>query len=183
MLSYSDIMIDIETLSTQGNAVITTIGAVKFNLGTQLTPNNNYFYRRINIQSCIDIGMETEDTTIEWWNRKKDTPEYEEIFNNKDRLSIVETLNQFSEWLRDGCNSNSIRIWSNGPSFDCAILKSAYKRCNIILPWKYWNERDVRTLYDLGGITKNNLNNHNALNDCITQIDGVNLSFSKIYKV
>ncbi len=47
----TDVMIDIETLSTQSNALILTIGAVKFNRDKNISSleNCDTFYKRINI--------------------------------------------------------------------------------------------------------------------------------------
>ena len=41
-------------------------------------------------------------------------------------------------------------MWGNGAGFDNVILRSAYVACGLIVPWKHWNDRDVRTIVDLG---------------------------------
>lgn len=176
----TDIMIDLETLSVCTNAVILTIGAAKFNLGNPIIIDS--FYSRITIQSCINVGMVTDKKTIDWWNKQKNTDVYNEALGEDiERINIKIALNNLTTWM--GSMSN-VRIWANGPSFDCSILGEAYRKCNLPIPWKYWNERDVRTIYDLGGVTKNDVpddNIHNALEDCYRQITGVNLALSRIH--
>ena len=178
----TDLMIDIETLSVCPNAVILTIGAVKFNLGNPIFIDT--FYCKINIQSCTNVGMVTCKKTIDWWNSKKNTNVYNEALGeDSDRVNLEIALNNLANWIGNNGLEN-IRIWSNGPSFDCSILGEAYRKCNLNIPWKYWNERDVRTIYDLGGVTNNDLqsnNIHNALEDCYRQINGVNLALSRIH--
>ncbi|HDF2341375.1 TPA: 3'-5' exoribonuclease [Morganella morganii] len=41
-------------------------------------------------------------------------------------------------------------IWGNGSNFDNVILRTAYENCAITPFWKHWNDRDVRTIVELG---------------------------------
>ena len=72
-------------------------------------------------------------------------------------------------------------IWANSPSFDCIILENAYKSCNLEIPWKFWNLRDCRTVYDLGKINLKSVSavKHNALDDCYNQIIALSNFFCK----
>lgn len=59
---------------------------------------------------------------------------------------------------------------------------------NIEIPWKFWNSRDTRTVYDLAGIdmkkisVPDNYKAHHALGDCLKQIEGLKQAF-KILEV
>lgn len=175
----TDVMIDIESLSTSPNATILTIGALKFNRKDRLKPLEQYdkFYIRVNIKSCEDIGCHIDPKTIDWWNEQKSTVRYEAI-ENPDRVSIKDALYSLSNWI-----GNSKIIWANSPSFDCVILEYAYKQCRMEVPWKWWLTRDVRTILDLAGIRKNDLPNegeHHALHDCYQQLIGVKRALKKL---
>jgi hypothetical protein len=54
-----DVMIDLETYSTEKNAIILTIGAVKFDRSFKedTIENCETFYKRINIDSCKKVGL------------------------------------------------------------------------------------------------------------------------------
>lgn len=47
------VMLDIETLGNQSNSVITSLGAVEFNLETGETGRE--FWQNIDVQSCLDV--------------------------------------------------------------------------------------------------------------------------------
>ncbi len=38
----------------------------------------------------------------------------------------------------------------NGANFDNTILRRSYERQGIPCPWRYYNDRDVRTIVELG---------------------------------
>jgi hypothetical protein len=176
----SDVMIDIETWSTAPNATILTIGAIKFDRkGGFLKPMGQYetFYVRVDPQSCEAIGCYTDPNTVKWWKNQSRQAQYEAI-ENPDKMPITEALTKLSKWI-----GNSRYIWANSPSFDCVILESAYERCGLEIPWKFWNTRDCRTIFDLSGIRKNTLpagNEHYAVADCYRQIVGVKRALKKL---
>jgi len=75
-------------------------------------------------------------------------------------------------------------IWANSPNFDCVILENAYRCCNLEIPWKYWNLRDCRTIYDLGNTSLKSITaetKHNSLEDCYNQILCLNKAYKKIF--
>jgi DNA polymerase III epsilon subunit-like protein len=176
---YQDAMIDIETLSTKNNAVILTIGAIKFYRGKDICPleNTANFYRRIDIKSCKKLNMDIDKNTVQWWNNQSDEAKYEALVN-KDRKDIKEVLEELSEFIKD-CK----HIWANSPSFDCVILENAYRCCELEIPWKFWNLRDCRTIYDIGKTTLKSIvkeTKHNALDDCYNQILCLNKSYKNL---
>ena len=170
-------MIDIETLSTKPNALILTIGAVKFSRNKDIEPLEitTNFYKRIDIKSCKKLGMDIDNDTVQWWNKQSKDVRYEAI-ENKDRQNIKDVLIELSQFVKD-CQY----IWANSPSFDCVILENAYRLCELEIPWKFWNLRDCRTIYDLGNTSLKSIvkeTKHNSLEDCYNQI----LCLNKAYK-
>ena len=63
---------------------------------------------------------------------------------------LINALFQLACFLENQGDRDDIKVWGKGPSFDMTILRSAFTRCRIDSPWHYRNERDVRTLLDLG---------------------------------
>lgn len=176
-----DVMVDLETLGTEINSVILTIGAVKFNRADPPrypAEKKDAFYRRVDIESCKRLGLKIDPATMEWWNNQNASSR-DEAFNVNDRRELKAVLEQFSLWLGQ-CG----KIWSHGASFDIPILENAYRLCQLPCPWKYYNVRDTRTIYDLAGLNNKDLpvdRNHHALFDCYRQIWGVNESMRRLF--
>jgi hypothetical protein len=175
-----EVIIDIETLSTLPNAIILTIGAIKFNRFEKLKEFDDYetLYMRINIESCKKVGLKSESDTIKWWKEQNKNVKYEAI-NNPDRKSLEEALHELSKFV-----ANSQYIWSQG-SFDSVILENAYRACSIDIPWKFWNIRDSRTLFDIAKIDLKMIeykkdSAHNALIDCYRQLIATANAFQKL---
>jgi exodeoxyribonuclease VIII len=176
----NEVMIDIETLSTKNNALILTIGAIKFSRNKDIEPLESTvnFYKRISIKSCKKLNMDIDNDTVQWWNNQTKDARYEAI-ENKDRHDIKDVLIELTEFIKD-CKY----IWANSPNFDCVILENAYRCCNLEIPWKYWNLRDCRTIYDLGNTSLKSITTetkHNSLEDCYNQILCLNKAYKKIF--
>jgi hypothetical protein len=167
----TEIMIDLETLSVRSDAAIVVIGAVKFSRIGGLKPLDELdtFYRRIDLESCVENGNRVDEETMKWWKQQDKDARYEAL-ENPDRMPLRQALVEFATWMK-----GSTFIWANSPDFDCTILAESYHKCNMAVPWKFWNTRDCRTLFDLGGISKKDLptgDEHNALHDCYRQLAG-----------
>lgn len=93
--------------------------------------------------SCLNIGMHLNNETIEWWEDKADTLR----LLQKDQESIRYMVASFTGFWNERCDENT-KLWGKGPSFDCTILASAYRLLGYNIPWKYYNERCVRTYLD-----------------------------------
>ena len=165
------VMIDIETLSTRPNACILTIGAIKFTLKpyNELKPIDRMdtFYRRIDIQSCADYNMHIDPATMDWWKKQDKGVRYDTL-EHVDRYPLKDVLQEFTRWF-----GNAEIVWANGIDFDCVILREAFRVCGLETPWKFWNQRDVRTILNVCNISRDCIekkNLHNAMYDCYYQI-------------
>ena len=43
--------------------------------------------------------------------------------------------------------TNPREIWCNGASFDFPMLDAAFRAMGGKVPWEYWQQRDVRTMW------------------------------------
>lgn len=168
------LMIDIETLSTQPNAVVLSIGAVVFNHNGIL--DSFYTVLDAEIQVTRDICHET----IKWWNNQ-DYRIKEELFGNPYKSHpkfSLDTLNEFITMF------NPSEIWANGPDFDCVILNSLSSDFISVNILDFKQFRCFRTLkklipLDSSEITKNP-NAHNALADAEWQANYVIKALKKL---
>ena len=175
----SEVMLDLETMSTDSRASILTLGAIKFTRGDPIIPLEkcDSFYRRIDLKSCQRLGMVSSNDTIKWWDDQSVEARYE-AFDNPDRTPLRVALVEFTQWFR-----GAQKIWAHGDDFDCVILANAFTVCGLTVPWKFWNTRDTRTIYDLGGVRMTDLpqnNAHHALHDCHRQIVGIQKSLDNL---
>jgi hypothetical protein len=166
----TDIMIDLETLATSTDAAILTIGAVKFDpFGREdQEPSMTPFYVRVDLDSCDEIGLVTNDDTIAWWaNQSKEAQE--EAFNTEDRIHVRDAFEQLYKFCW-----GAKRVWSNGSAFDIVICETVFKRLNKAVPWNFWQVRDVRTAFDLGiNPQRPPVTAHHALQDAWNQAVGI----------
>lgn len=159
----NNIMVDIETLSHKSNGVIISIGAVKFDMETGET--GGQFYTNIDPESCLKAGLTMSASTVMWW-LKQDKVAIDKLMYRQDALGTA--LHEFGLF----CTGNYC-IWGNSARFDLGMLNNAYDALNLPLPWKYWQERDVRTLVDFNPDLKKSIINdlpHDAISDCLYQI-------------
>lgn len=158
----SDVMIDIETLSVAPNATILTIGAQGFDPFSDKFTKDTY-YERISLES--QDGRDVDDSTVEWWGKQSEAAQ-EEAFGEEGRVDLKEALEKLTKivWQAE-------RIWANGSTFDMTILENAYKTNGLNMPWKYWQVMDARTVYKMTSRRGQTGNTHNALEDCVNQID------------
>ncbi len=159
ILNKNNIMVDIETLSTDSNALILSIGAVKFN-----ETITDHFYTTISIESSLKVNRLIDASTIEWWMLQDDKARA--LFSDPNKLDLYYALLNLKTWL----GSYPI-IWGYGASFDNVILENAYKVLNIETPWFYKNSLCYRTLSTIYPNIKFIFEGvkHNALDDAKTQ--------------
>lgn len=165
-------MIDLETLSTNPDAVILTVGGVKFDPYSSMKPYDEMYFR-VDVDSQTNMGRDVMQFTLDWWAQQPKEI-MEEALGEKDRISLtqmVKNINKFSVGVDV--------FWCQGPLFDYAILQNFYKQMDHPVPWQYWQIRDSRTLFSLVPREKEKRQGlHNALEDCKFQAQKV----QKVYR-
>lgn len=163
--SFLDLMLDIETMGNESYSCIISMGAVEFDINTGET--GKYFYTPIDLQSCLDLGLIINASTVMWWLQQNEQARKDIV--DRKAIPIKEALDEFAKF----CNGN-YAIWGNSARFDCGILQNAYNKANLPIPWDYRKERCVRTLVSFNPEIKRNYVSkgtaHNALTDCYYQI-------------
>ena len=166
-MNYTDVMLDLETMGNRSNTAIVSIGAVEFNIITGETGRE--FYEVVDLQSCLDIGLKVQASTIYWWMQQSEDAR-KRICEKGKHISAV--LGEFNAWMQD-CVDKA-RIWGNGARFDIGILEDAYVATQLEVPWYFRSERDVRTLVSFAPHVKENMPfegvYHDPVDDCKHQI-------------
>src|SRR5690349_66829 len=115
------VMLDLETMGVQKNAVILSIGAVEFTEKQVL--DTAQYYQNIDPDSCVDLGLTFDQGTVEFWGRSEQATARQMLQENM--VSVREALMGFRSWMLRDENHDQIEVWCNG-MFDLPILETAY---------------------------------------------------------
>lgn len=183
---YVHVMVDLETMGKKHNAPIVAIGAVVFDPATGSIGES--FYKVVCLESSVNWGAVIDPSTVIWW--LKQSSEARSAIVNDDAIPLQDALLQFREFVSDNVagGSKKAQVWGNGASFDNSILRSSYDCIAEDYPWEYWNDRDVRTMVELGQAIsfdpKTTIpfegSRHNALADAIHQARYVSAIWQRI---
>lgn len=185
-IDYVHVMVDLETMGKKHNAPIVAIGAVVFDPATGSIGES--FYKVVCLESSVNWGAVIDPSTVIWW--LKQSSEARSAIVNDDAIPLQDALLQFREFVSDNVagGSKKTQVWGNGASFDNSILRSSYDCIAEDYPWEYWNDRDVRTMVELGQAIsfdpKTTIpfegSRHNALADAIHQARYVSAIWQRI---
>ena len=140
----ADIMLDLETLSSEPDAAIVAIGAACFG-SEKFDPTVDNFYAIVELSSSARAGGLINASTVEWWMNQ--SAEARSIFSDGNRYHIGDALWRFQNFC--GRAASCVRVWGNGAGFDNVVLRRAYERSGIEPPWAWRDDRCYRTLKNL----------------------------------
>lgn len=145
---YTHLMVDIESMGKKPGAPIVSIGAVFFDPASGQTGPE--FYKVISLESAMEWGGVPDASTILFW--LKATPEARSEIVMDHAIPLDDALLQFKDFIAENAanGKDTVQVWGNGATFDNVLLEDSYARTGISCPWKYWNNRDVRTIVELG---------------------------------
>lgn len=172
--------IDMETLSTEHNAALLSIGAVIHNFSTGHQVDT--FYANITPESSIAAGLDVSESTKAWWAKQGQAAQ--DVLS-VDQRPLRDVLDDFAKWLAGHGVQYAI---GNGPRADNQWLESACKAVGMQSPIKYWGDLDMRTLTFIGThiLGLDHWHNtfkgvkHNALHDAINEAEFCNTVFQKL---
>ncbi|EFO1088298.1 exonuclease, partial [Escherichia coli] len=180
---WHHLMIDLETMGINSNAPIVVIAAVFFDPQTgEIGP---IFYVVISLVDAMDKGATPDGDVIEWWLAQSSEARSAILVN---QIPLDDALLQLREFIDENSGEFFVRVWGNGASFDNVILRRSYERQGIPCPWRYCNDRDVRTIVDLGKAIDFDARTaipfegvrHNALDDARHQAKQVSAIWQKL---
>ena len=129
MKTFSDITLDIESLSVKPNAQVLSISAIAFNpfeITTDFSLNP-----KLDLLLTLEEqeGRDIQDQTVWWWSMRE--PEVQEkMFSDVGRTSVDNSLEQLGKfiWQKE-------RIWCQGPTLDITVLTDLYEFRGKNAPW------------------------------------------------
>ncbi|ELW5407902.1 3'-5' exoribonuclease [Escherichia coli] len=177
---WHHLMIDLETMGKNPDAPIISIGAIFFDPQTgDMGPE---FSKTIDLETA---GGVIDRDTIKWW--LKQSREAQSAIMT-DEIPLDDALLQLREFIDENSGEFFVQVWGNGANFDNTILRRSYERQGIPCPWRYYNDRDVRTIVELGKAIDFDARTaipfegerHNALDDARYQAKYVSAIWQKL---
>lgn len=177
-----ELMFDIETLDTQPTAVVLSLGAILFNPDGTIVDR---FYRALDIQAQLNAGRTVSQDTLLWWSQQSSNAR-DEAFSPV-RKTVPSVLGEFYCFVGNSPHDNNVtKFWCNGPAFDGIILESLARDFNHLIPWRYNQLRDQRTLVDMANFRVADHNPdiigtpHTPIYDCEFQISVITACRNKL---
>lgn len=174
-MSCTHIMIDLETLGNRAGCAIRQIGAASFNPHTGEVGRT--FEMNLNVdQQFRDLHLESDPETIVWLNALPADIQEAMTRDPQPVGEVIIALIRAFDWEHP-----DMRLWCHGATFDEPILRELIVRFGVetdlkkLVPWKYTQVRDTRTLFELTGVKvqRDPLKAHTGLEDCLNQIKAV----------
>ncbi|EFF4922609.1 exonuclease [Escherichia coli] len=177
---WHHLMIDLETMGTNPDAPINSIGGKFFDPETgEMGPE---FSKTIDLDTA---GGVIDRDVIKWWLKQSREAQSAIL---TDEIPLDDALLQLREFIDENSGEFFVQVWGNGANFDNVILRRSYERQGIPCPWRYCNDRDVRTIVELGKALNFDARTdipfegerHNALDDARYQAKYVSAIWQKL---
>lgn len=164
---WTDVMLDIETLGTDGKFVVTQVAIVPFN-SSETASKCFSFHINISVQDSVKNGFTVSDDTINWHINNTSF----EIWEEKCQpLSVQDASREIQKFIDE--LGGDINFWATS-TLDYQGISNIFDCVGIKNPIRYDKRfclRTLRKLYtDWTGIKYKNTNTHNAYKDCVEQI-------------
>ena len=152
------VMLDIETWSTKSNAMVISIGAVKFLKETFEIVDK--FYVGIDPKNASLYGSHIDADTVLWWMQPEQAPARKR-FLEEPTHDVGTALEGFQMWMTSipdltypeapDIYWKDSPVWGNGVGFDNVILRNFHDAAGVNAPWLHWDDRCYRTMKNLDG--------------------------------
>ncbi|HGC4862674.1 TPA: 3'-5' exoribonuclease, partial [Escherichia coli] len=177
---WNHLSVDLETMGKNPDAPIISIGAIFFDPQTgDMGPE---FSKTIDLDTA---GGVIDRDVIKWWLKQSREAQSAIL---TDEIPLDDALLQLREFIDENSDEFFVQVWGNGANFDNTILRRSYERQEIPCPWRYHNDRDVRTIVELGKAIDFDARTaipfegerHNALDDARYQAKYVSAIWQKL---
>lgn len=174
------LMTDFETLGTDPDSVVISLGVAAFNRSGIL--DKIMFEFEFDKQEAM--GRTIDPDTLAWWKNQSEDAQKQLIVSDF-AIDFPEFFRLFEEFIdknlaKLGEDRKQLKIWGKGADFDVVILTDIYRRHHPqgkrALPWKFWGVKCYRmfeSMTDCGKLATRLGTHHNALDDAIFQAECV----------
>ncbi|HAV8880698.1 TPA: exonuclease [Escherichia coli] len=177
---WHHLMIVLKTMGTSPDAPIISIGAIFYDPQTgDMGPE---FSKTIDLETAG--GVIDRGAIKYWWKQSREA----QSAIMTDEIPLDDALLQLREFIDENSGEFFVQIWGKEANFNNVILRRSYERQGIPCPWSYCNDRDVRTIVELGKAIDFDARmdipfegeRHNALDDARYQAKYVSAIWQKL---
>ncbi|EFO2616864.1 exonuclease [Escherichia coli] len=177
---WHHLMIVLKTMGTSPDAPIISIGAIFYDPQTgDMGPE---FSKTIDLETAG--GVIDRGAIKYWWKQSREA----QSAIMTDEIPLDDALLQLREFIDENSGEFFVQIWGKEANFNNVILRRSYERQGIPCPWSYYNDRDVRTIVELGKAIDFDARTaipfegerHNALDDARYQAKYVSAIWQKL---
>lgn len=130
-------MLDIETLGTASDSVISQVGLVYFDPEAGIIGDS--LNLQVDLENAMTSGATVTADALEFWLKQPDAARHSLLRPGSSEAITVYKITQFIH------NPQEVNVWANGAAFDIPILENLFKRNNTPIPWSFRNVVDFRT--------------------------------------
>ena len=117
------VMLDIETLGTNNNALVVSISAVQFDMSSNEIGDK--FEIGLNKEQQLEKGAVVDQSTVDWWEQQSE--EAKQMLNRLQKVDVDFALNSFNDWIKKNHKAPSkIKLWGNGATFDNVVKTTCF---------------------------------------------------------
>lgn len=159
------LMIDFETLGLRPTSIIIQMGVAAFDLDEKKIGKT--MKMKFNIQEQL-LTRTIDELTLKWWSKQDKELRKELIDENISSNSVKNIIPILNTFINENMSKN-FKIWSRGhlePTLIDSLIYQFKQKSKI----SYSRWRDIRTKVESKRL-ENPLKPHDALNDCINDIN------------
>lgn len=134
-------MLDLETLSLEHNALLLSIGAVKFTADAIV----DKFHVGILPIDAQRYGLHIDAGTVMWWLDPAREAARASLVT-LPKVDLFAALDGFGMWLGLTPDAEQGSLWGNGAIMDISKINAAYKAVGLNNPVNYKREECYRTM-------------------------------------
>lgn len=144
-------MVDVECLSLQEDAVLLSIGAVRFDPRGEdswmtIEYPSRMFYTALPLEVQFEgFGGHVDANTLQWWMQQ--SKEAQHVFEESAAMhkhSISEALNGLIDFMGQ-CDG----LWASPAHFDYPKLLRLFRKCGLTIPIDFWQVHCAMSLKNL----------------------------------
>jgi hypothetical protein len=184
-------LLDIETLGTNADAVVVSVGIVAIDSTKDYTYKeliDNGFYVTLDVKSQVDSGRKIDKDTLAWWGTQGDEA-MKVLEPSKDDIHWNQLLPAIFNYFKEvEASPKDVLVYARGSHFDFGILHDLFRVTGDAgaydLPWRWWNIHDSKTvqitlLDEKIDVHPEGFIHHNALHDAAREYMNIQLAIYK----
>lgn len=152
------VLIDYETLAKYPHdCVVLDCSVIPFNTNSIDSFDDlvsRGFHMKFDVDQQInELHRQISRDTVDWWMKQDQTAKGLVVPSAADQ-PLLDFVTRFESWLAEiNIDLYRMKVFARGSSFDIGIMRSIYYAAfggdyDTRMPFRYWNERDVRTYID-----------------------------------